>query len=279
MVAASAPQDHPLYSVLHDRPNQWQTSLEWVEMMQAHLDLGGNAFSRIVSGPRGAIDQLVPLHPDLVQVYRLPNGKLKYAVRSRFTAEIDWFLQEEIFHLRGLSSDGLVGLSPIAQQRETIGNGLAMDDSSGRFFLNGARPSGVLEYPGKFKDDSARQKFGESWRQAHAQENQHKVAVQDGMKYTALGVTNADAQFLEMRKYTDNQICGIYRVPPHKIAILERATNNNIEWLGMEFKNDCAGPMAVRWERRINADLMVSNWAMATSISRSSSSTAWSRAT
>jgi HK97 family phage portal protein len=250
-------QNHPLYSVLHDAPNQWQTSLEFVEMMQAHLDLRGNAFARIVPGPGRAIDQLIPLHPDLVQVYRLPNGRLKYSVRSRFEAEVDWYTQEEIFHLRGLSSDGLVGLSPIALQRETMGNGLAMDDYSGRFFLNGARPSGVLEYPGKFKDDSARQKFGESWRQAHVQENQHKVAVlEDGMKYTALGVSNADAQFIDSKKMNREEIAGIYRTPPHKIGILERSTNNNIEHQGIEFVTDCMRPIAVRWERRINSDLI-----------------------
>ena len=115
--------EHPLYQVLHNSPNQWQTSIEFVEMMQAHLDLRGNAFAHRIPGPRGAIDQLVPLHPDLVQVYRLPSGALKYQVRSRFTAEVDWYMQEEIFHLRGLSSDGLVGLSPIAVQRETMGTG------------------------------------------------------------------------------------------------------------------------------------------------------------
>jgi HK97 family phage portal protein len=94
---------HPLYRVLHDSPNQWQTSFEFIEMMQAHLELRGNAFAHIVPGPRGAIDQLIPLHPDLVQVYRLPSGRLKYQVRSRFTSEVDWYLADEIFHLRGLS--------------------------------------------------------------------------------------------------------------------------------------------------------------------------------
>lgn len=249
--------NHPLYRVLHDTPNQWQTSLEFVEMMQAHLDLRGNAFARIVPGPTGPIDQLVPLHPDLIQVYRLANGKLKYAVQSRFSAEVDWYMQEEMFHLRGLSSDGLVGLSPIALQRETMGNGLAMDDYSGRFFLNGAQPSGVLEYPGKFKDDGAREKFGESWRRAHTQGNQHKVAVlEDGMKYTSVGVTNTDAQFLDSKKLNREEIAGMYRVPPHKIGILERSTNNNIEHQGIEFVTDCMRPAAVRWERRINVDLI-----------------------
>jgi HK97 family phage portal protein len=249
--------EHPLYSVLHDRPNQWQTSLEFREMMQGHLDLRGNAFARIVPGPRGPIDQLVPLHPDLVQVYRLPNGKLKYSVRSRFEAEVDWYVQEEIFHLRGLSSDGLVGLSTIALQREILGNGLAMDDYSGRFFVNDGQTNAYLKYPGKFKDDTARKKFSESWRQARTQENRHKIAVlEDGMDYVSVGVKNSDAEFLATKKLNREEISGMFRVPPHKIGILERSTNNNIEHQGIEFVTDCMRPIASRWESRINSDLI-----------------------
>jgi len=249
--------EHPLYQVLHNSPNQWQTSVEFIEMMQAHLDLRGNAFARILPGPRGAIDQLVPLHPDLVQVYRLPNGKLKYQVRSRFTAEVDWFMAEEIFHLRGLSSDGLVGLSPIAVQRETIGNGLGMQDYAGRFFANDSKPPFTLEYPGKFKDDAARNKFRESVQKSQTGENRHKfMLLEDGMKATNLGLTNKDSQFLEATMASREEICGIYRTPPHKIGILARATNNNIEHQGIEFVTDAIQPAATRWERRINVDLI-----------------------
>ena len=249
--------DHPLYRVLHDSPNIWQTSMEFIEMMQAHLELRGNAFAKILPGPRGAIDQLIPLHPDLVQVYRLPNGKLKYQVRSRFTAEVNWYAQEEIFHLRGLSSDGLVGLSPIAVQRETIGNGLGMQDYAGRFFANDSKPPYVVEYPGKFKDDAARDKFRESIQKSQSQANRHKVMLlEQGMTAKALGLTNKDSQFLEATNATDVGIAGIYRIPPHKIGILDRATHSNIEHQNIEFVIDSMRPRAVRWERRVNVDLV-----------------------
>jgi HK97 family phage portal protein len=249
--------EHPLYQVLHNSPNQWQTSIEFVEMMQCHLDLRGNAFARIVPGPRGAIDQLIPLHPDLVQVYRLPNGKLKYQVRSRFTAEVDCYMQEEIFHLRGLTSDGLVGLSPIAVQRETMGTGLGMQDYAGRFFANDATSSTWIEHPGKFKDDAARQKFSDNFQKANTGENRHRTKVlEEGLKLHQVGLSNKDSQFLEATQANAEQVCGIYRVPPHKIGILARATNNNIEWMGLEFVSDCIQPAATRWERRINVDLI-----------------------
>jgi HK97 family phage portal protein len=249
--------DHPLYRVLHDSPNQWQTSLEFIEMMQGHLDLRGNAFARILPGPKGAIDQLIPLHPDLVQVFRLPNGRLKYQLRSRFSATIENYAQDEIFHLRGLSSDGLVGLSPVALQREMLGKGLAMQDYGARFFANGARPSGILQHPGKFKDDGAREKFRKSWQESQTGEHQHSTAVlEEAMTYTAIGVSNKDSQFLEATLASREEIAGMFRVPPHKIGIMTRSTNNNIEHQGIEFVTDCMRPVAIRWERRINNDLI-----------------------
>lgn len=250
-------KEHPLYKVLHNSPNQWQTSFEWVEMMNAHLDLRGNAFSRIIPGPRGAIDQLVPLHPDLVQVYRLPNGKLKYQVRSRFEGEVHWYMQEEILHFRGLSSDGLVGLSPIALQRETMGKGLGMQDYGARFFANDATTSTWIKHPGRFKTDAARDDFKNNWQKSQTGENRHRTAVlEDGLELKQIGISNKDSQFLEATNANAIEICGMYRVPPHMIGMLDRATHSNIEHQGIEFKNSCLQPIATRWERRINADLI-----------------------
>lgn len=249
--------DHPLYAVLHDSPNQWQTSFEFIEMMQAHLELRGNAFAHIVPGPRGAIDQLIPLHPDLVQVYRLPSGRLKYQVRSRFTSEVDWYLAEEIFHLRGLSSDGLVGLSPIAVQRETIGKGLGMQDYAGRYFANDATAATYLKHPGKFKDDAARQKYADNWQKSRTGANRHKTPIlEDGLDLKSVSLSNRDSQFLEASGATNIDICGIFRVQPHKVGILDRTTHSNIEQQNIEFTVDTIRPRAVRWERRIATDLI-----------------------
>jgi HK97 family phage portal protein len=249
--------EHPLYSVLHTRPNQWQTPMEFFEMMQAHLDLRGNSYARIVPGPRGPIDQLVPLHPDLVQVFRLPNGKLKYQVRARFTAEVENIIQDDMFHMRGLSLDGLTGLSPISWQREMVGRGLGMQDYGARFFANDSRPPGFITHPGKFKDDAARLKFKDSYQLSQSGENRHKTPVfEEGMEYKTIGLSNVDSQFIEAFKLNREEIAGIYRVPPHKIGILERSTNNNIEHQGIEFVSDCMHPISGRWEARVNCDLL-----------------------
>lgn len=249
--------EFPLYSVLCKRPNRWQTKMEYFEMEQAHLDLRGNSYSRIVPGPNGAISELWPIHPDLVRVYRIPNGSLQYQVRSRFTAEIKCYTQDEIFHVRDLSYDGLIGLSRIAQQREMIGNGLAMQDSSGRRIANDARPGVILRHPGKFKDDATRKKFGDSFRDNNTGKNRGGVGVvEEGIEVTVLPVSNADSQFLESQKFSREEIAGMFRVPGHKIGIPGNTNRSTAEQVALEFVTDCIRPIVVRWEERINTDLI-----------------------
>jgi HK97 family phage portal protein len=245
-----------LYEVLHDRPNQWQTSFEWVEMMQAHQELRGNAFSLIQSGPRGAIDALIPLHPDRVQVFRLPNGRLRYEVRDWYTGELQKYAQEEIFHLRGLSSNGMTGMSTIALASEVVGAGLAQQEYAARFFENESRPSGVLTTPQTLSTEAAK-RIKDTWQESQSGRNRHKIAVlEEDLKYSAISVTNKDSQFLEAREFSRAEIASLFRVPPHKIGDLTKATFSNIEQQSIEFSTDCIRPRVVRWERRIKIDMI-----------------------
>jgi HK97 family phage portal protein len=247
---------HPLYKVLHNRPNQWQTSMEWVEMMQGHQELRGNAFSLIQPGPQGAIDQLVPIHPDRVQVYRLPNGRLRYAVRDWYSGELRSYLQDEMFHLRGWSSDGMVGMSTVSLGRETMGVGLGQQDYAARFLENDAQPRGVLEHPASMSPEGYK-RAKDSFQESQSGANRHKTAIlEEGMTYHALTLNNKDSQFLEAREFTRSEIAGMFRVPPHKIGDLTKATFSNIEQQNIEFVVDCVRPRVVRWEQRINNDLI-----------------------
>jgi HK97 family phage portal protein len=248
--------DHPLYKVLHNKPNIYQTSMEFIEMMQGHLELRGNAFALIVPGPRGAVDQLIPLHPDRVNVYRLPNGRLRYQVRAWYDGSVTNYAMEEIFHLRGLSSDGMIGMSTIAVQREVIGTALAQQEYAARFFSNDSQPRGVLEHPGKLKQETY-DRLKRTWEQSQTGVNRHKAALlEEGLKYQAIGMNNKDSQFLEARQFSRSDIAGFFRVPLHKIGDLSKAAFSNIEQQSIEFVTDCMRPRAVRWEQRISVDLL-----------------------
>ncbi len=108
--------DHWLYKLLAIRPNPYQTPFEWKEMMEGHLALRGNAFNEVFANRRGEIEALIPIHPDRIKIEMLDNGSYRYRIR-RVDGTEDIRPRGDIWHLRGLSSDGIVGLSPLELAR------------------------------------------------------------------------------------------------------------------------------------------------------------------
>lgn len=249
--------NHWLYRLFARRPNRFQNPFEWREMMQGHLALRGNAYNRIVSNARGEIIELVPIHPDRIRIELLPGGEFRYRITDRDGRE-SVLPRGEVWHLRGLSSDGLLGMSPIEIARESVGMALAAQDYGARFFANDAKPTGGwIEFPGSFKDAEAKKVFRESYQQAQSGANRGKVLVlENGMKFHEVGVTNRDAQFLELRKFQITDIARLFRVPPHMIGDLDRATFSNIEQQSLEFVMHTMTPWAERWEASIEAELL-----------------------
>ena len=159
-------------------------------------------------------------------------------------------------HLRGLSDDGVVGLSPIAQQRESIGMGLAALDYGARFFKNDARPGGFFKLPGAMTEEQEKS-FRESWTTAQSGANRHRPAImKNGMDWVPITVSQEDAQFIETRKLSRSEIAAIFRVPPHLIGDLERSTFSNIEHQSIDFVVHTIRPWLVRWEQQLAAALL-----------------------
>jgi HK97 family phage portal protein len=250
-------RDHWLYRLLAKAPNVWQTPFEWREMMMGHLALRGNAFNEIVANGKGEITQLIPIHPDRIQARLRVDGNYDYVVRQLDGSDVV-YARGRIWHLRGLSSDGILGLNPIEVAADVFGLGIAAQSYGSRFFANDTKPGGWLEMTGKFADDAARQQFKESWAQAQGGLSRGKTAVlESGMKYHELSLNNSDAQFLESRKFSRSEIASVFRVPPHKIGDLDKATFSNIEQQSLEFVNDTMTPWAERWESSIETFLML----------------------
>lgn len=250
--------NHPLWTVLHDRPNNWMTSIEFRMCMQGHLALRGNAYAQIVAGKRGPVDQLLPIHPDRVKIERSKiNSELLYKV-SMPSGAPQTLMQEEVFHLRGYSFDGIRGISPIDYQREAIGGGLAAQEFRNRFFANDNTPGGVVEHPGRLSEPSAKH-LKESLADKHGGvTNAHSpMILEEGMKWTSVGITNRDAQFLESCNFSVLDVCRIFGVPPHMVAQLDRATYSNIEQQSLEFIRDAIGEYIALWEQAISRDLII----------------------
>lgn len=249
---------HPLLPLLNRRPNQWQNAFEWREMVQGHLELRGNAYNEIITDGRGQITDLIPRHPDKVKIEMLDSGDYRYRVTMPDGTE-RVVARGAMWHLRGLSSNGIVGLSVIECARESFGVGLSAQSYGARFFANDAKPTGGwIEFPGQFKDKMARDTFRESFQNAQAGMNRGKMLVlENNMKYHEVGINNVDAQFLETRKFTISDIARWFGVPPHKIGDLDKATFSNIEQQALEYVQDAMQPRAVRWEASIEADLLL----------------------
>jgi HK97 family phage portal protein len=251
---------HPLYELLHDRPNRWQTSFEWREMMSGHFALRNRCYSEIVSTGGKGVAELVPLHPDRVRPFRAPDGRMAFEY-TPIDGPSRVILQSEMHYMHGLvlDNDGVTPLSPIAACRESIGLSLAAEEHTARLFGNGTRLGGILKMPAgkKLGDDPARERLLKSWKDAQSGlKNVGKTALlEDGLEWEELGMTAVDAQLAELRKLQLSEIARIWGVPPHKIGDLDRSTNNNIEHQGIEWVTDTIRPGAVRWEQALKRDL------------------------
>lgn len=244
--------NHGLYYLLHDEPNPEMTSFVFRETLMGHLLLWGNAYAQIIRDGRGKVIGLYPLLPDRMEVGRTEQKELYY----RYQKEGREYLlrREEVLHIPGLSFDGLVGYSPIAMAKNAIGMALATEEYGSKLFANDARPSVVLEHPGILKDPA---KIRDSWNQIYrGSENAHKVAVlEEGMSVKTLSMPPEQAQFLETRKFQIEEICRIFRVPPHLIASLERATFSNIESQSISFIDNTIVPWVSRFEQAMQKAL------------------------
>jgi len=249
--------DHWLYRLFCKAPNRFQSPFEWREMLMGHLALRGNAYCEIHGAPDGSITELIPLHPDRMRIEVLPSGEYRYRYTRADGTQII-YKRGDIWHIRGLSSDGIIGLSPIQLMAQSLGEGLEMEAFSSRFFANDGTPGGGwIEFPGKFADLAAKKAFRDQWKALQGGSKSGSVAVLDqGMKYHELAINNKEAQFLESRAAKVTEVARIFRLPPHKIGDLTRSTNNNIEHQGIEFWTDVMLPWAERWESSIEHQLL-----------------------
>jgi HK97 family phage portal protein len=254
--------DHQVARLLDDQPNPWQTAVDFRAMMQAHVELRGNAYAKKVTTRGGAITALVPMHPDRVTVRQAPDGSFWYRWAPVYpggvVGEPETLHQDEVLHRRNFGTDGFLGLSTIALARESIGLGLSAEEYAARFFENNAQPGGILEAPGKLTE-KAFDRLRESFARRHeGPGNAHRFALlEGGLTWKQVGLANTDSQLLESRQFQIEDIARWFHVPPHMIGHLERATNNNIEQQSLEFVTYSVRPRLVRSEAEYRRDLLL----------------------
>lgn len=255
--------DHPLYYLLHDEPNPEMTSFVFRETLMSHLLLWGNAYAQIVRNGKGQILALYPLMPNRMTVDRASNGEIFYVYSTdqsdnptlKSIGQV-YLRKEDILHIAGLGFDGLVGYSPISMAKNAVGMALACEEYGAKFFENGASPSGVLEHPSTIKDPD---RLRESWNSLFkGSGNSHRIAVlEEGLSFKPIAISPNEAQFLETRKFQIDEIARIFRIPPHMVGDLEKASFSNIEEQSLEFVKYTLNPWISRWEQAIQRSLFL----------------------
>lgn len=248
--------DHPLYGILHDVANPEMSAFELRELLASHVETWGNAYANIEWSPAGYPQALWPLNPanmeradringDLVYFYRAPDQTLR-----RLTAT-------EVLHIRGLGSDGVFGYSPVRMHMEAIGLGIATERYGATFFGNGARPGGLLTHPGRLSEEAYRNLKASFGAEHGGLENAHRMKIlEEGMSYTAIGIPPEEAQFLGTRNFQVGEMARIFRIPPHMIQDLSRATFSNIEHQSIDFVVHSLRPRLVRFEQAYQRQLL-----------------------
>ena len=240
--------DHRLHAVLK-RPNRHMTRYTLHMALMYGLGLRGNGIAVIARDGRGSPAGLVPVSPARVTLHEAADGSYFYGVgrsgpvQAGLLAGHGWMIPDyDVLHVRGLSTDGLVGLSPLTQLREAIGLAIAGEAHSAALMRNGARPGGVLKHPDKISDEAAQRLRGQ-WDETFGGQNAGRTALlEEGMSWEQLGMTSVDAQFLEQRRLSIEEIARGFRMPLHMLGVLAGATLNNIEFLSRSYYDQVLMP-------------------------------------
>lgn len=249
--------DHQVYRLLNQQPNPEVTPMTFREAATAHALTWGNAYIYILRRRyTGDPESLWLLLPDRTQPVRVgPDRRLVYRTRLPDGTQVE-LPPRDIIHIAGLGWDGLVGYSPIRMAMEAIGAGLAAEEFANRFYAQGTHIGGIIEIPGSL-NETAQKRLQESIKETHqGLGRSHLVMIlEEGVKYHRIGIPPNEAQFLETRKFQAEEIARLYRVPLHKIGLMDRSTFSNIEQQAIEFVTDTILPWCRRWEQAINMRL------------------------
>ncbi|XGA78588.1 phage portal protein [Halomonas sp. CH40] len=247
---------HPLYKVLHDTPNDQQTALEFREMLQRHVLLRGNAYAEVKWNAAGRVESLKALHPDNVTVLITTEDTLLYDVTDRHGRRRR-LLPSEVLHLRYHSDDGILGRSPIQVARDTVGLALAERTHGERMFAQGTKLSGVIQtQAGTTKAQAG--EIRDSWAAGQAGVNNHgKTAVLPaGAEFKTVSMTLEDAEWIEARRMSVEEVARLFRVPPVLIGDLREANYSNAVELGRYFVTHTLRRHLVMWEQAVSRTLI-----------------------
>lgn len=251
---SSRERKHPADRLVSYAPNVEMTAMTWRETITAHALGYHGGFSEIVFDGGGRPTEIWPIDPTTVQVMRLQAAPYTMF----YMVDGVPMPSEMILHVHGLGYDGITGYCIARLAKETIGAALASQKFSGSFFANGTTLSGTLEVPDALSE-TAFKHLRESFHARHGSaDRQHKpLILEQGTKYSPISADPQKSQMVETLQWGVEDVCRLFRMPPHKIGHLLRSTNNNIEHQALEYVQDTLLAWLVRWEQEIRRKLLL----------------------
>lgn len=249
--------EHPSYAAIALDPNPEMTAMVWEETMIGHLLTWGNCYAEKELNGMGQTVRLWPLRPDRMTVERAPgtNRRIyKYRLPNGERIELP---QHRVFHVPGFGFDGLIGYSRIRMARRSLENAIAIEEYGLRTFANGAQPGVAIRHKEQLSKE-AKKNIAESWDDGHqGLTNVQRTAVLDeGMELETIGFPPEDAQFLDAKRHSVEEVARWLRLAPHKISDHSRATFSNIEESNIDHVVGTLMPIMVRFEQQIDKDIL-----------------------
>ncbi len=254
--------EHPLYTLLHDRPNRYQTSYEWRDQLLSDCLYYGNAFcvkkykSGVQFGRSQVIDQLIPLSPVCPDASMSGDGSLVFTLED-YDGKRKQYRQSELFWIKGLPKTAdYLGEPPLQNAGDTVDTAANANRYSASLFESGGGKRVALVLPeGVYLKPEDEARLRQQWDAAY-RGNARTAVLSGGIKAEQVGMTADEAQCLDSTKFLVSEIARLFRVPPHLIGDLERATFSNISEQDLAFAKYTLAPWLKRFEESVQRDLI-----------------------
>jgi HK97 family phage portal protein len=248
--------DHPVYGLMQREANPDLSAFRWREGTLLSAIFTGSAYSEIERDQMGRVFALWPIHSDRVEVCRDEAGQLVYEVSNGAAGKVT-VAARDMFHLAGPSLCGPVGMSLIRQARQTLGLALAQETFAASFIKNQAAPSGMVKINGNITPDGFNRLKANFDQLNTGSRKAGKVLYGDGeWEWVPMGVSPQDAEFLAQRRFSVEEICRWFGVPPQLIGDTSKQTFANYEQAGLNFLSLGLLPWIVRFEQEVNRKLL-----------------------
>ncbi len=244
-----------VYNLVHNEPNYYMSSVAFFEKIMMDLCLSGNSYVQIVRNGGGTPQELLPLNAQDINV-KINNGQIFYHNRSSDIVLDDY----DILHFKGVSQDGIIGLSPITQNANAIGWGIALEEYGSKYFTNSAKLSGVLETDRALSESAIsrlRDSFSNTYNQL--QNAQSTAILEEGLTFKPITISPEQSQFLASRIFSITEIARMFNIPTFMLQEHSKSSFNNIESLSQSYVTYTLMPYIRRMESEMNRKLFKKN--------------------